>query len=83
LRDILGKTDADADIEEYYDKNGLARPWEAAPTSIRYGDGSDEGRKKTRPGRNQKQNNGSASEEPDSTDGQNKEELQTQVNDLN
>jgi len=38
LRSVLGKTDADADIEDYYDENGLTKPWEVSPTRLRLKD---------------------------------------------
>jgi len=35
LRKILGKTDADQEIEEYYADRGLTPPWEVAPVKTR------------------------------------------------
>lgn len=47
LRDMLGKADADMDIEEYYEKTSLMRPWKVAPTRICYQEKSEKGKKET------------------------------------
>jgi len=86
LRNVLGKTDADADIEDYYDQNGLARPWEVAPTRTRFQEENEKVKTRTRLARNQTQKDSPTEDSPnDDTEGeknQSKDELQAKVVDL-
>ena len=86
LRNVLGKTDADADIEEYYDQNDLTRPWEVAPTTHRYQEEDDKVQTRSRSGKNQTRKDSPTEDSPnEDTEGektQSKEELQAKVVDL-
>lgn len=86
LRNVLGKTDADADIEEYYDQNELTRPWEVAPTTHRYQEEDEKVKTKSRSGKNQTRKDSPTEDSPnEDTEGeknQSKEELQAKVVDL-
>lgn len=86
LRNVLGKTDVDADIEDYYDQNGLARPWEVTRTRTRFQEEDEKVKTRTRPARNQTRKDSPTEDSPnDDTEGektQSKEDLQAKVVDL-
>ncbi len=86
LRNVLGKTDTDADIEEYNDQNDLTRPWEVAPTTHRYKEEDDRVKTRSRSERNQTRKDSPTEDSPnEDTEGektQSKEELQAKVVDL-
>jgi len=91
LRSVLGKTDADADIEDYYDENGLTKPWEVSPTRLRLKDDEDdddsEGVKtRSRPDKRSTRKEAVTAESSNEDSGgektQSKEDLQAKVVDL-
>ena len=83
---MLGKSDADADIEEDYDQNELTRPWEVAPTTHRYQEEDDKVKTRSRLGKNQTQRDSPTEESPNEDTGgektQSKEDLQAKIVDL-
>ena len=85
-RNVLGKIDADADIEEYYDQNDLTRPWEAALTTHCYREEDDKMKTRSRSEKNQTRKDSQTEDSPDEdTEGektQSKEALQAKVVDL-
>lgn len=84
LRNVLGKPDADANIEDYYDQNGLTRPWEVALAISRYED--EKVKTGTRPEKSQTRKHSatedSSNKDTAGEDTQSKEELLAKVVDL-
>lgn len=83
---MLGKTDADVDIEDYYDQNDLARSWKVASIRTHFQKENKKIKTRTRLARNQIQKDFSTKDSlNDDTEGektQSKDELQTKVVDL-
>jgi len=80
LRNVLGKTDIDTDIEDYYDENGLIRLWEVAPTRVRLGEEDEKVKTRTRPVKNQAQKDTPTEDSSDEdTEDESLEELYAEV----
>jgi len=83
---MLGKTDADVDIEDYYDQNDLAQSWEVASTKTHFQKENEKIKTRTRLARNQIQKDFPTKDSlNDNTEGektQSKDELQAKVVDL-
>lgn len=83
LRNVLEKTDADVDIEDYYDQNNLARSWEVASTRTHFQKENEKIKTRTRLARNQIQKDfptkNSLNDDTEGEKTQSKDELQAKV----
>lgn len=80
---MLEKTDADVDIEDYYDQNNLARSWEVASTRTHFQKENEKIKTRTRLARNQIQKDfpteNSLNDDTEGEKTQSKDELQAKV----